>query len=109
MLVLVIKRQGGAAAVGLFSSRVLEGATIFVGVACMLTIVTLRRDGAGADSVVTASALVGTYDGTFLVGQSMMLAVDALLLGTLLCGFTRRMEGRALTLLPRCRADRSRP
>ncbi len=93
----VIKRQSEAAAMGLVGARVLEGATIFVGVACMLTIVTLRRDGAGADSVATVNALVGTYDGTFLVGQSIMPAINALLLGTLL--YKSRLVPRMLPVV----------
>jgi hypothetical protein len=93
----VIKRQNEAAAMGLVGSRVLEGATIFVGVACMLTIVTLRRDGAEADSVATANALIGTYDGTFLIGQSIMPAINALLLGTLL--YKSRLVPRMLPVV----------
>lgn len=80
----VIRRQNEAAAMGFVGSRVLEGATIFVGVASMLTIVALRRGGGGADSVVTANALIAMYDGTFLIGQSIMPAINALPLGTLL-------------------------
>jgi hypothetical protein len=80
----VLKRQNEGVAMGFVGARVLEGAVIFVGVASLLTMVTLRRDGSGADAAVTGTALLGMYDATFLVGQSIMPVVNALLLGSLL-------------------------
>ena len=44
----MLKKQNEGLALGLVASRVLEAATIFFGVAFLLTIVTLRRDHAGA-------------------------------------------------------------
>jgi len=93
----VLKRQNEAAALGLVASRVLEAATIFVGVAFILSIVTLRQAGAGAEALVTGHALVAMYDRLFLVGQSFIPAVNALLLGSLL--YQSRLVPRVLPLL----------
>jgi hypothetical protein len=84
----VLRRQNEGMALGFVASRTLEGAMIFAGVASLLSLVALQQPGAsGADatSLTTAShALVGFYNGAFLVGQSLMPAVNAVLLGTLL-------------------------
>src|SRR5205807_3910550 len=75
----------------------LEASTIFAGVAFLLTIVSLRQAGAGADTLVTGHALVTMYDRTFLIGQSFMPAVNDLLLGFLL--YQSRLVPRVLPLL----------
>jgi hypothetical protein len=93
----VLKRQNQAAALGLVGSRVLEGALIFAGVASILTVVSLRHAGVGADGLITGQALVGLYDKTFLVSQSLIPAVNALLLGTLL--YKSRLVPRVLPVL----------
>jgi hypothetical protein len=80
----VLKKQNEGLALGLVASRILEAGTIFVGVAFLLSIVTLRQAGAGADALVTSDALVALYDRIFLLGQSFMPAVNDLLLGYLL-------------------------
>jgi hypothetical protein len=80
----VVKRQNERVALGFVGARVLEAATIFAGVASLLTIVTLRQAGVGADGLVTGQALVGMYDSFFLVGQSLIPSLNALLLGFLL-------------------------
>src|SRR3989441_8310808 len=93
----VVKRQNEGVALGFVGSRVLEAATIFAGVACLLSVVTLRQAGAGTDALVTGHALVALYDRTFLIGQSFIPAVNALLLGSLL--YQSRLVPRALPLL----------
>lgn len=93
----VVKRQNEAVALGFVGSRVLEAATIFVGVACLLSVVTLRQAGTGAGGLVTAQGLVALYDRMFLVGQSVMPAVNGLLLGSLL--YQSRLVPRGLPLL----------
>lgn len=80
----ILKRQNGSVALGLVGARVLEAATIFTGVAFLLSIVTLRQSGIGADGIVTSKALVALYDRIFMVGQGLIPAVDDLLLGYLL-------------------------
>jgi hypothetical protein len=80
----VVKRQDEARAMGFVGARILEAATIFVGVGRLLVVVTLRQAGAGPDALVTGHALVGLYDRMFLLGQSLIPALNALLLGSLL-------------------------
>src|ERR1700730_14900431 len=80
----VLKRQIEVIALAVLGSRVLEASTIFVGVMCLLTVVSLRQSGAGADGLVTSHTLVAMYNRIFLIGQSFMPAVDDLLLGILL-------------------------
>src|SRR6266700_7319258 len=93
----VVKRQNEGVALGFVGSRVLEAATIFAGVACLLSVVTLRQAGAGAGALVSAQTLVALYDRTFLVGQSFMPVVDDLLLGFLL--YQSRLVPRVLPLI----------
>ena len=93
----VVKRQNEGVALGFVGVRVLEGATIFAGVVTLLSIVTLRQAGAGADALVTGQALVAMYDWTTLFGQGMLPAFNALLLGTLL--YQSRLVPRVLPLL----------
>jgi hypothetical protein len=93
----VVKRQNEGIAMGFVGSRVLEAATIVAGVASLLSIVTLRQAGAGADALVTGRALVALYDRMFLLGQSLIPVVNALLLGSLL--YRSRLVPRVLPLL----------
>ena len=93
----VVKRQNEAVALGLVGSRVLEAAGILAGVACLLTIVTLREAGAGNGALVTGQALVALYDRIFLLSQSLMPAVNDLLLGYLL--YKSRLVPRVLPVL----------
>ncbi len=80
----ILKRQNESMALGLVAARILESGTIFVGVAFLLSIVTLRQNGAGAEAQATSHALVALYDRIFLLGQSFMPAVCDLLLGYML-------------------------
>ena len=93
----VVKRQNEGVALGFVGARVLEAAAIFAGVACLLSVVTLRQTGVGADGLVTGQALVAMYDRLFLVGQGVMPAMNALLLGSLL--YRSRLVPRVLPLL----------
>jgi hypothetical protein len=83
----VAKRVSQTAAIGFVSARVLEGALILVGVASVLSVLTLRHDVAGtpgadeASLLTTGHALAATYDGAFLLSQSLMPAFNALCLG----------------------------
>jgi hypothetical protein len=80
----VVKKQNEGVALGFVGSRTLEAATIFAGVACLLSIVTLRQAGAGANAFVTGQALVAMYDRLFILGQNIMPAVNGFLLGYLM-------------------------
>lgn len=93
----VLRKQNETAALGLVAARILESGTIFVGVAFLLSIVTLRQAGAGADTLATSHALVALYDRIFLLGQSFMPAICDLLLGFLL--YHSRLVPRNLSLI----------
>jgi hypothetical protein len=93
----VVKRQNEAAALGLVGSRTLEGAAIVAGVVSLLSLVTLRQAGAGAGALATGQALAASYNWFFLLGQSLMPVVNALLLGSLL--YRSRLVPRILPLV----------
>ena len=93
----VLKKQNEGAALGLVAYRILESSTIFVGVAFLLSIVSLRQAGAGADGLVTSHALAALYDRIFLLGQSFFPAICDLLLGFLL--YRSRLVPRGLSLI----------
>ena len=86
----VVKRQNEGVALGFVTARVLEAALIFTGVVSLLSLVTLRQDlgaaaGANAAALVTTGAShVAVYNWTFLLSQSLMPGINALLLGSLL-------------------------
>jgi Domain of unknown function (DUF4386) len=98
----VLKRQHEGLALGFVTSRLLEGSMIFAGVVSLLSLVTLRHSpgpaGANAAALVTTGAShVAVYNWTFLLGQSLMPAINALLLGTLL--YRSRLVPRFLPVL----------
>jgi uncharacterized protein DUF4386 len=86
----IVKRQNQSAALGFVTSRLLEASMIVVGVVSLLTVVTLKHDstgatGADAAALITAGkTLVAFHNWTFILGQSLMPGVNALLLGSLL-------------------------
>ncbi len=99
----VVKRQNEGMALGFVAVRTLEAAMIFTGVVSLLSLVHLR-DGLGASggadpsSLVTSGAsLVATYNGAFLLGQTLMPCLSALLLGTLM--YRSGLVPRAIPLL----------
>ncbi len=93
----VLKKQNEGAALGLVGARILEAGTIFAGVMFLLTVVTLRQTGAGAEALATGRTLVIMYDRIFLIGQSFMPAINDLLLGFLL--YQSRLVPRGLSLI----------
>ena len=93
----VIKRQNQGVALGFVSMRTLEAATIFAGVVSLLSIVTLRQAGAGANGQVVGQALNAQYHWTFLLGQALLPGINALLLGSLM--YKSRLVPRALPLI----------
>ena len=80
----VIKRQNRGVALGFVSMRTLEAATIFAGVVSLLSIVTVRQAGAGANAQVIGQALNAQYHWTFLLGQALLPGINAVLLGSLM-------------------------
>ena len=97
MLYPVLKRQNEGMALGLVGSRILEAATIFIGVMCLLTVVTLQQNGLGVEALVISRTLVTMYDRIFLIGQSFMPAINDLLLGYLL--YKSRLVPQRLALI----------
>ncbi len=97
----VVRRQNESFALGFVTTRIVEAAMIFTGVVSLLSLVTLRQDlGAAASAsdapslVTTGASLTATYNWAFTVGQSLMPAFNALLLGTLL--YRSRLVPRVL-------------
>jgi hypothetical protein len=86
----VVKRQNEGSALGFVAARVLEAVMIFTGVVSLLSLVTLRQDlgaaaGANTAALIAAGAShVAIYKWTFLLSQSLMPAINALLLGSLM-------------------------
>src|SRR3954453_7271351 len=93
----VVKRQGEARAVGFVASRVLEAATIYVGIVSLMSIVTLRQAGRGTGALVAAQGLAAQYQWTFFFGQSFIPAVNGVLLASLL--YQSRLVPRWLPVL----------
>lgn len=99
----VIKRLNEAMALGFAAVRTLEAAMIFTGVLSLLTLVHLREGlgtAAGADHaslLTTGASLVSTYNGTLLLGQTLMPCMSALLLGTLM--YRSGLVPRAIPLI----------
>ena len=99
----VIKRQNEGMALGLAAVRTLEAAMIFTGVLSLLTLVHLRQGvgtAAGADKaslVTTGASLVSTYNGTLLLGQTLMPCMSAVLLGTVM--YRSGLVPRAIPLI----------
>jgi hypothetical protein len=91
----VLKKQNEGVALGFVATRILEAATICSGIASLLSIVTLRQSGAA--SVEVGQALAAQYYSTFLFGQSLIPAVNAVLLGYLL--YRSRLVPRILPVL----------
>jgi hypothetical protein len=99
----VVRRQNEGIALGFVTARVLEACMIFTGAISLLSLLTLRQDlggTAGANTaalVTTAASHVAVYNWTFLLGQSLMPAINALLLGSLM--YRSRLVPRIIPLL----------
>src|SRR5213080_1465721 len=93
----VVKSQNEGVALGFVGTRTLEGGAILAGVACVLSLVTLQQAGAGTNALVTSHALITMSDRIFLLSQSFIPAVNALLIGSLL--YQSRLVPRVLPLL----------
>jgi hypothetical protein len=90
----VVKRQHQGIALGFIGTRTLEGAGLIAGVVALMTVVSLRQAGVGAAGLVTAKALTTMYGWAFLLSGSLMPALNALLLGSLL--YRSRLVPRVL-------------
>ncbi|MET9959844.1 DUF4386 domain-containing protein [Streptomyces sp. NPDC006326] len=96
----VIRRQNEGAALGHVCGRLLEAAVILVGIVGVLSVVTLRRNYAGADTasfVTTGKALVAVHDWTFLLGPNVALGANTLVLAWLV--YRSRLVPRPIAVL----------
>ncbi|HYY10081.1 MAG TPA: DUF4386 domain-containing protein, partial [Kineosporiaceae bacterium] len=96
----VVKRHSERAALGFVASRVVEASLVLVGVLSLLAILQLRQGAPVADPAAltaTARALLALYDGTFLLGQSLMPVMSALCLGSAL--YRSRLVPRVIPAL----------
>lgn len=91
----LLKKQNETLALGFVAARILEATLIFAGVASLLTVLNLRS--IGSDALVMSRGLVMLYDRLFLISQSFIPAVNALLLGTLL--YQTRLVPRILPII----------
>jgi hypothetical protein len=80
----VVKRQNEGVALGFVGARILEAGAIFAGVVALMSIVSLRQAGAGDDALITGRALLAQHAWATLLGQGLIPAFNALLLGSLM-------------------------
>lgn len=96
----VIRRQNEGAALAHVCGRLLEAAVIVVGIISVLSVVTLRRESAGADAaslVMAAKTLVAVHDWTFLLGPNFALGANSLVLACLM--YRARLVPRFIAVL----------
>jgi len=84
----ILRRQNEVLAVGYVAARIVESTFILVGILSLLTVVSLRQEGAGRDPgslMAVSRALVAMHDWTFLLGPGWVVGVgNGLLLGYLM-------------------------
>lgn len=99
----IVKRQNEGIALGYVCGRVVEAVVIVVGVISLLSVVTLRQDFAGATGanptslVIVGQSLVVVHNWTFLVGPSLAIGVNTLLLAYLM--YRSRLVPRIIPVL----------
>ena len=99
----IVRRQNESIALGYVAGRVVEAVVIVVGIISVLSVVTLRKDFAGATGVDAASlmvigkSLVVVHNWTFLFGPSLAIGVNTLLLAYLM--YTSRLVPRIIPIL----------
>jgi hypothetical protein len=99
----VLRRQNEGVALGFVTSRLFEAGVITVGILSLLSIVTLHQEAGstvGADAgslVIIGQSLVATHDWSFLIGQTLLPGINALLLGSLF--YQSRLVPRVIPLM----------
>ena len=99
----VLRRQNEGVALGFVTSRLFEAGVITVGILSLLSIVTLKQEvgaTAGADAaslVIVGQSLVAAHDWSFLIGQTLLPGINALLLGSLF--YKSRLVPRVIPLM----------
>jgi hypothetical protein len=98
-----LRGQNEGVALGFVTSRLFEAGVITVGILSLLSIVTLQQGAAataGADAgslVLIGQSLVATHDWSFLIGQTLLPGINALLLGSLF--YQSRLVPRVIPLM----------
>jgi hypothetical protein len=81
----ILRRQSEAISIGYVALRIVESTLIVVGLISLLSIVTLRQDGGGANLVLAGRSLVAFHDWTMLLGPAYCAGFgNGLLLGYLM-------------------------
>jgi hypothetical protein len=97
----VVRRHHEGLALGFVTTRLMEAAIISIGVVSLLGLVSLGQEGVAAvdagAAVVVGRTLVNVRDWTFVLGPSLMPALNALMFGTLL--YRARLVPRAIPAL----------
>lgn len=97
----LLKRQNEALALAYVAERLVEGAFILIGLLCLLAIVTLRENAAGADPatlVTIGKTLLSIRNWTFLLGPSFADGIGTgAILGYLM--YRSGLVGRRMALL----------
>ncbi|MET9887986.1 DUF4386 domain-containing protein [Streptomyces sp. NPDC006430] len=99
----VVKEHNEGAALGYVCLRLMEAAVIVVGIISLLSVVTLRKESAGAAGAEAASLLTAgrtlsaIHDWTFLFGPNFVLGANTLVLAYLM--FRSRLVPRFIAVL----------
>jgi hypothetical protein len=81
----IVRRQSEEGAIGYVTARLVECTFILVGIVCVLAIVTLRQETAGAAEGTVAYTLAAIKDWTFLLGPGWVVGWgNGLILGYLM-------------------------
>ena len=81
----ILKRQSEAGALGYVAARLVESTFIAIGLVSLLTILTVREDGALGANAALGKALIAIHDWTFLLGPGFIVGIgNGLLLGYLM-------------------------
>jgi len=85
VIVPIVRRQNEELAIGYVTARLVECTFILVGILCMLGLVTLRNQVAGASEATVAYTLAALKDWTFLIGPGWVVGWgNGLILGYLM-------------------------
>jgi Domain of unknown function (DUF4386) len=85
VIVPIVRRQNEELAIGYVTARLVECTFILVGVLCMLGVITLRNQVAGASEGTVAYTLAAIKDWTFLLGPGWVVGWgNGLILGYLI-------------------------
>lgn len=99
----IVRKQSEGLALGYVCGRVVESTFILVGMICMVTLVRMQQDVAGAAGasavslVVAGKTLLAIHDWTFLFGPDMVLGINSLTLAYLM--YRSKLVPRVIAIL----------